>query len=931
MLANRTLALVSVALGAMLAQAGCAKIGAAIRNQRTKPELKKGFSFRVQDVRFPSGLRVVFLEDRSRPLVSIAVVVGSGAAADPPGKEGIAHFVEHLTYLARPDGKARRRDLLWRTGGEFNAMTSHDLTIYYGTVSSDPALVAEVLRLENDRIVKPLAGVTPSVFTSEVDVVRNEQLERAETPALGPVMSRLRALLYTASHPYARPPIGSLASIDGLTYHDALAYAERHYRPDNVTIVIGGDVDLAQLPKLIEDGMMIEATGQLPPGARMPELPPPRVNMAAPAPATAPPSGQPMVTLPRPVAAPELVVAWPLPASVGKQYWMNRFLAAETDASMSGTEDSDLAWVDCAIDHGYLGSMLVCSARLREGTHPEKSLDHLLNGAFRVWGRAGYHDSTYVLGLAQTFAAAQLTMNAEHLESRTVSLAEHVHATRDTDYFGHHNQALRGIEGPDLIKMAETYLSRDRARAVYVRPYTAAELGRVMLERDRAPAGAKNDEKIEAVEGFQFDPDLARRLMRPPGLERWKNLRLPSGLRVVMGKTGEVPIVTVGLGIPAGNAHGKAWGLAELALGLTTASFRKLERMYLWGGHMGSAQGLESIGWRLWGPSGNLKDLLEVLGDQLTNRATDRYQVKSFLRFRLPSFKQAYQTVEAIARQRLAALLFDANRRLGQRRPDDQVLEGLSASELEAWLDEHVRPDEATLVITGDIDFAEAEALVQKYLGDWKPRGRALEGFPPSPVRSEPRVEIVSRPDAPQVEVSVGCRLPAMAEQQDAIFELLERYAARRMNEVGRGLGAAYGLSAWTEIHRNGDAALVLGGGVENRRLTAVLRGIDEFLARSVSGQLDEPALGFAFAEGAHAFVRAFATTGSTVDAVLGAALRFRDPVMQLMQLPARYTGVDRSELGKLLAGCRTRQTVLVGNVAVIKDALKASAFGARR
>src|ERR1700733_4284636 len=114
--------------GTCLALAG----GCAPPPVHVQPKLEMSdVHFQMNDLRFPSGLRVLLEEDHRSPSVSIVTLVGTGAADDPPGKAGLAHFVEHLAFRTKPDGTTTSRAALARAGaGALNAMTQHDSTIY---------------------------------------------------------------------------------------------------------------------------------------------------------------------------------------------------------------------------------------------------------------------------------------------------------------------------------------------------------------------------------------------------------------------------------------------------------------------------------------------------------------------------------------------------------------------------------------------------------------------------------------------------------------------------------------------------------------------------------------------------------------------------------------------------------------------------------
>src|SRR5207248_8308205 len=118
---------------------------------------------------YPSGLRVVVEKDTRTPLVGVFVVVGSGSSSDPKGKEGLAHYVEHLAFQSRPFGQQSFEDMLDSAGAVArNASTTFDATTYYeiGPASALPQL----LRTEAVRMAIPVSDIPDSARAIELDV-----------------------------------------------------------------------------------------------------------------------------------------------------------------------------------------------------------------------------------------------------------------------------------------------------------------------------------------------------------------------------------------------------------------------------------------------------------------------------------------------------------------------------------------------------------------------------------------------------------------------------------------------------------------------------------------------------------------------------------------------------------------------------------------
>ncbi len=156
--------------------------------------------FPVRDLRYASGLRVLVEQDSRRPVVAVVSLVGSGGASDPKGKEGLAHLVEHLTFRARGAERPSRWGQLESIGaGRLNAYTAFDATVYHEMAPRES--LAELLRIEGERLAVPLQGVTPEIFAVEREVVRNELRERNETGFVGQVLSFVQQASFPEDHP----------------------------------------------------------------------------------------------------------------------------------------------------------------------------------------------------------------------------------------------------------------------------------------------------------------------------------------------------------------------------------------------------------------------------------------------------------------------------------------------------------------------------------------------------------------------------------------------------------------------------------------------------------------------------------------------------------------------------------------------------------
>jgi zinc protease len=185
----------------------------------------------------PNGLEVYSVEDHSSPTVAVQVWYHVGSKDDPQGRSGFAHLFEHMMFKGNehlsPD---TFDDLTENIGGENNAFTAEDVTVYHEVVPSNylqPILWAEAERMSS-------LALNESNFNSERDVVKEEYRQRILANPYGEFYLDTIRNSYT-QHPYKRPGIGSIADLDASKLPEVRAFHSTFYRPDNATLIVVGD------------------------------------------------------------------------------------------------------------------------------------------------------------------------------------------------------------------------------------------------------------------------------------------------------------------------------------------------------------------------------------------------------------------------------------------------------------------------------------------------------------------------------------------------------------------------------------------------------------------------------------------------------------------------------------------------------------------
>ncbi|MBY0547292.1 MAG: insulinase family protein [Candidatus Obscuribacterales bacterium] len=198
----------------------------------------------VQETILPNGLRVLVLEQKEFPVVSTLMWYRTGSRCEEPGGTGISHLVEHLLF--QNVGSFKEGEIgaaIARSGGQFNGYTSDDFITFFETLPAGRLELA--LKIESERMKQ--ARFDEQSVSREVANIQKE-FENEERDPVALVSREVRALLFM-QHPYHNPVSGWRSDVENLTAKHAKEFYDKHFHPNNATLVICGDTNLkAALP-----------------------------------------------------------------------------------------------------------------------------------------------------------------------------------------------------------------------------------------------------------------------------------------------------------------------------------------------------------------------------------------------------------------------------------------------------------------------------------------------------------------------------------------------------------------------------------------------------------------------------------------------------------------------------------------------------------
>ena len=212
------------------------------------PSSSQAKVFNAQSFTLDNGLEVIIVPNDRAPVITSMIWYKVGAADEPQGLSGMAHYFEHLMFKGTEKlspGEFSR--IVKKLGGNDNAFTGQDFTAYFQTIAVQH--LDKMLAMEADRMIN--LRVPQEHFDSEKKVVIEERRQRTENEPKGLFAEQMRSALFV-NHPYGTPVIGWMNEIEGYEWDDVKIFYDKWYAPNNAIIIISGDVTAKTARPLIE-------------------------------------------------------------------------------------------------------------------------------------------------------------------------------------------------------------------------------------------------------------------------------------------------------------------------------------------------------------------------------------------------------------------------------------------------------------------------------------------------------------------------------------------------------------------------------------------------------------------------------------------------------------------------------------------------------
>jgi zinc protease len=720
--------------------------------------------YAFEQIVLDNGLKVITLEDHSCPIVAVQVWYHVGSKNEEPGRQGFAHMFEHMMFRGTDRlSETGHFDNIRRVGGDCNAYTAFDQTVYVQTVPSNQLEL--VLWLESERMA--FLNIDKKGFETERKVVE-EELRLGHNRPYGRVPEKLLAEVYGEAC-YGWTPGGQISHLRKATVEEVSAFWDKYYAPNNATLVVVGAVKHADVQALAK-----KYFSWVPPCPQ-----PPRPTCAI-----EPTDAARTIRLkedkgPLPIlGVAYLGVPDSHPDALPLQILMGALGGGESSRLyVDIVKDKKIAQVALGAAFGFEKSGLAAAGGVLLPFGKKKELMATIREHVNTVRKEGITEQE--LEKMKNQLRRQEVEGAMTVSSKASLLGQYAVLWGDADRINRRLAEIDAVTLEDVRRVGRKYLSNKSAMNVSIEPDAMGVMGSLLggkkdaddpdqippVEDDGTNRAAKRTgPKAEAKrpENFPSEPPIGPMLNKMPDLSH-ADKTLSNGLRVVVVSNHEVPMVSLMLGVKSGAWSETKPGVANAAMYLLTKGTTKHTAKEL-------AEILESRAINLTGSADmdsarvngsalipQLDLATALMREVVEHPAFPREEFDLYLQQTRMGLMVSTRTPEYLADRAMRQQLYGDHPYSRTVTGELADIDNLKVEDLKAWWSEHLRPVNSVLYVAGDITPSAAFALAEKHFADWKVDRPFKEvKLPPIPPRQKTHIYLVNRPGSVQSQIRAG-------------------------------------------------------------------------------------------------------------------------------------------------------------------------------
>jgi len=728
-----------------------------------EPEFKVDF----EKYTLPNGLEVILHVDRSNPIVAQAVQYHVGSNRESEGHTGFAHLFEHMMFQRSENvGEDQFFKLIQSAGGTLNGGTGNDATTYYEVVPKNA--LEKILWMESDRMGYMINTVTQKAFNIQQNVVQNEKRQNVDNRPYGPTNWVIAKYLYPKGHPYSWTVIGEMEDLKNATIEDVKEFHQKFYLPNNATIVLAGDFDIAEAKKLIE-----KYYGEIPMGNQ--------VSNPKPWP----------VTLEKTIKvyhednfakASQLRMIWPtiedysddsyplsyLGELISRGKKAPLYVVLEKEKKLSSSQSA------------YNGSQEIAGEFTITVTANEGiSLKDVEAGVFEAFKM--FEDESFTDADVERIKASLETDFYNSISSvlgKSFQFASYNESMGDPGYFTTNIKRLKAVTKADILRVYNKYIKN--------KPYLATSFvpkGMVGFVAEGSEKAAVVEEDILNATEVKIDETAEETIVKTPTkIDRsieptdgpdpllvlpvvW-DTQLSNGMKVLGIEQNELPLVQFNIKIKGGHYldNPEKAGVASMVADLMMQGTKNKTPLEL-------EEEIENLGARIYVTASN-NDITITVNTLSRNYdkalalveeilLEPRWDVEEFELAKtklLNGLKRNKANPTTLARDEFNKLVYGEKHIFAyDRRGTVETAEKITPDDLKAFYASNFSPSVAAFHISGDINKDKVEKSLKSLNKKWQPKNVVFPEYPIPAAVDASKIYFIDVPGAKQSVISIGC------------------------------------------------------------------------------------------------------------------------------------------------------------------------------
>ncbi len=786
---------------------------AAVSEEQSEKGEKNSRLFPYEEITLDNGLKVISLEDHSCPIVSVQVWYRIGSRYEDPKRQGFAHMFEHMMFKGTDRlGPTDHFDLIRSVGGSTNAYTSFDQTVYVETIPSNQLQLALWLEAERMSFLK----IDQESFDTERKVVEEERRMGQNRP-FGDVFEKALAAIFK-HHPYKWSPIGNISHLRASSVSELRKWWHDYYTPNNAVLVVSGDVTHSQVQKLARKyfGWIPAVKAEKKKTEREPDIDKPEE-----------------ITLKLEKApVPACALVWRTVGAADKDVPALDILSIVLGQGESSrlynrlVRETGIAVQAQALHYNLQqdGIFAVIGGLMPVGGDMDKVLTELRKEIAKI-RKNGITEEE--LEKAKNIQLRNLVFGMNRVSSKSSMLGSAAVLCGDTDEVNHEIEHISRLTVEDIKNAALKYLSPNKM-IVFRVPKTGMLKGLKDLVSEKkeeeaseitaepeteAPAPGRPGEVRPA--GYPSEPPINTENITVPAPEP-ATRTLENGLKVIVIRNTEVPLVSVRLAVPYGSWCEAKPGSANLALSLISKGTQKhseeelaaeLERYAI---SISGSANVDSSSVNGSCVTDQFPRMMELFGEIIRTPsfpersfAIAKNQLESSLAVKMKNPKE-------LARLELRKLVYGTHPYSRPMEGTAEDIKNLTRDDLVKLWKQYARPSDAVLVFAGDITEKDAFESAKNIFAGWTAEGDSPEKEIPEVKKPDTtRIYLIDVPDSGQSEIQIGQYGIPQSDPEYPVLNIVGSYfggsfGSRLNNAVRVEKGLTYGAFGWFAAARYG-------------------------------------------------------------------------------------------------------------------------------